>query len=33
MDPNQPASAGTAAIRATLEKSYAQSTDKRPQRD
>lgn len=27
MDPNQPASAGTAAIRATLEKSYAQSTD------
>ncbi|MCU0250551.1 MAG: DUF4440 domain-containing protein [Vicinamibacterales bacterium] len=27
MDPNQPASAGTAAIRATLEKSYAQSTE------
>lgn len=27
MDPNQPASAGTAAIRATLEKGYAQSTD------
>jgi len=27
MDPNQPASGGTAAIRATLEKSYAQSTD------
>jgi ketosteroid isomerase-like protein len=27
MDPNQPASAGAAAIRATLEKSYAQSTD------
>ena len=27
MDPNQPASAGTAAIRATLEKSNAQSTD------
>jgi ketosteroid isomerase-like protein len=26
MDPNQPASAGTAAIRATLEKSYAQET-------
>jgi ketosteroid isomerase-like protein len=27
MDPNQPASAGTAAIRATLEKGYAQATD------
>jgi ketosteroid isomerase-like protein len=27
MDPNQPASAGTAAIRAMLEKSFAQSTD------
>jgi ketosteroid isomerase-like protein len=27
MDPNQPLSAGTAAIRATLEKSYAQSTE------
>jgi len=27
MDPNQPSSAGTAAIRATLEKSYAQSAD------
>ena len=27
MDPNQPSSAGTAAIRATLEKSYAQSTE------
>lgn len=27
MDPNLPASAGTAAIRATLEKSYAQSTE------
>jgi ketosteroid isomerase-like protein len=27
MDPNQPASSGTAAIRATLEKSYAQSTE------
>jgi ketosteroid isomerase-like protein len=27
MDPNQPASAGTDAIRATLEKSYAQSTE------
>ena len=27
MDPNQPASAGTAAIRATLEKSYAQTTE------
>jgi len=27
MDPNQPSSAGTAAIRATLEKSYAQTTE------
>jgi uncharacterized protein (TIGR02246 family) len=27
MDPNQPASAGTEAIRAALEKSYAQSTE------
>jgi len=27
MDPNQPASAGSAAIRATLEKAYAQATD------
>ncbi len=27
MDPNQPSSAGTAAIRATLEKSYAQATE------
>ena len=27
MDPNQPASAGTAAIRASLEKSYAQSAE------
>ncbi len=27
MDPNQPASSGAAAIRATLEKSYAQSTE------
>jgi ketosteroid isomerase-like protein len=27
MDPNQPASAGTAAIRATLEKGYAQSSE------
>ena len=27
MDPNQPASVGTAAIRASLEKSYAQSTE------
>ena len=27
MDPNQPASAGTAAIRATLEKSYAQTSE------
>lgn len=27
MDPNQPSSAGTAAIRATLGKSYAQSTE------
>ena len=27
MDPNQPASAGTAAIQATLEKAYARSTE------
>jgi len=27
MDPNQPASVGSAAIRATLEKAYAQATD------
>jgi ketosteroid isomerase-like protein len=27
MDPNQPAASGSAAIRATLEKSYAQSTE------
>jgi ketosteroid isomerase-like protein len=27
MDPNQPSSSGTAAIRASLEKSYAQSTE------
>ena len=27
MDPNQPASSGTAAIRASLEKSYAQSSE------
>lgn len=27
MDPNQPASTGTAAIRASLERNYAQSTD------